>query len=54
MSLFMPFQKVINDKNAEIATSKLVVISEKYFAIDLPKYPTSDPANGKNNIAYSI
>ena len=46
--------KTTIDKIAEIQTNKLVVISEKYFVMNLPKYPNKDPINGKNIIAYSI
>ena len=42
------------DKMAETITKKLVEISAKCFAIDLPKYPIIEPNNGKNSIAYSI
>ena len=54
MSLWKPFQKTIIDKTAEMLTRKLVIISEKYFVTDLPKYPIIEPSNGKNKIAYSI
>ena len=50
MSLWKPFQKTIIDKTAEMLTRKLVVISEKYFVNDLPKYPIIEPSNGKNTI----
>ena len=42
------------DKIADIVTNKLVVISEKYFVNDFPKYPIREPISGKNIIAYSI
>jgi len=47
-------QNIIRDKIAEILTNKLVIISEKNFARDLPKYPITDPNKGRNKIAYSI
>ena len=47
-------KKSIIDKIAEMLTRKLVIISEKYFVTDLPKYPIIEPSNGKNKIAYSI
>ena len=28
--------------------------NKKYFVIDLPRYPITEPAKGKNIIAYSI
>ena len=30
------------------------LLMDTYFVIDLPKYPSIDPINGKNIIAYSI
>ena len=54
MLFVIPFQKTNIDNTAEIQTNKLVEISAKYFVIDLPKYPNTEPINGKNNIAYSI
>ena len=37
MSFWKPFQKTKIDKTAEMQTSKLVIISEKYFVNDFPK-----------------
>ena len=54
MLFVIPFQKTKIDNIAEIQTKKLVEISAKYFVIDLPKYPKTEPIRGKNNIAYSI
>ena len=54
MSLWKPFQKTMIDKTAEMLTSELVIISEKYFVNDFPIYPIIEPSNGKNKIAYSI
>jgi hypothetical protein len=39
---------------AERKIKKLVIISEKKYLIDFPKYPNMDPARGKNNKIYSI
>ena len=38
----------------DILTKRLVVISEKYFINDFPKYPMIEPTNGKKIMAYSI
>ena len=42
------------DKIAEILISKLVVISEKNFINELPKYPIMEPKSGRKITAYSI
>ena len=50
----IPFQNKIMDRIPEILTNKLVIISEKYFIKDFPKYPTIEPIRGRKIIAYSI
>ena len=52
MLFWTPFQNKEIDKIADMLTSKLVVISEKYFISDLPKYPAIEPISGRKIIAY--
>tara|TARA_B100001250_G_C19486754_1_gene651151 strand:- start:425 stop:691 length:267 start_codon:yes stop_codon:yes gene_type:complete len=52
---FKTLKKTTNDKRAEIETATLVIISENFSPIFLPKNPAKIDANkGKNNIKYSI
>ena len=54
MLFWKPFQNSKIDKTAEILTNRLVVISEKYFNSEPPKYPIIAPKSGRKITAYSI